>query len=288
MRILLIGATGFVGRSLLPKLVEANHQVYAVSRNAESSSSNVISLSGDITNSAQMAEIFEAVKPQVVINLVAIIRGQPDAFDQIIRKGNALALLLTKRFHVKRYIYVSAIGADLLGETSYFRAKGRAEQDTKESNLDWTVFRPSVIFGPGAGFTGEIIRGSKFLPFWPAIRGEYLLQPVSIEVLTDCITQACSNPRSIKQVYDVAGPEVLTFTNIIRRLKEATNSRKPLLFMPLLFMKLVAILGDIGLPVPITTDQLAMLQKGSCGETEKLKRDFRVKEIKFITPNKLF
>lgn len=288
MRILIIGGTGFVGSNLTATLAALPVQLYLVSRRAVSIE-NAVSLPADITSELELKEVFTMVRPDVVINLVAIIRGQSSRFDQLIRGGNKIVVKLAEEFKVKKYIYISALGANVLGSTAYQRAKGRAEQDIISSKLNWTIFRPSLIFGKGAGFTGELIKGSKYLPFWPVIgNGNFQFQPVSVDTLSTCIAQAIEKASTNMKLYDVVGPETLSLKQIMDRLRNSLNSRKPLLRIPLQLAKILALAGDFGLPSPLTTDQLVMLQQGSTGDATGLKQDFSFSEVIFRSPSKLF
>jgi NADH dehydrogenase len=133
---------------------------------------------------------------------------------------------------LKRYLHMSALGADQHGPSMYLRSKGVAEELVKNSGLDWTIFRPSVIFGPDDSFINMFGNLQKYFPIMPLSGAENLFQPVAVQDVAQAFVAAIEMPVTIHQSYDLAGPEVLTLKQIIQFAAKKQGISRPVIPLP--------------------------------------------------------
>lgn len=286
--IFVLGGTGFVGTVVLRALKAQGHHIGVLSRNEEESQrltqDGFRAFIGDISSETALTGALREFGADALVHLVGIIKEIPPAvtFERIHVEGTRAAVNAAKAAGIKKIIYISAIGANAEGSTAYFRTKAAAEKLISESGIPYTIFRPSSMFGKNAGFTKELVSQIRKLPFVPVLgNGRYPFQVVAVDVTAHCIAGALELPASDGRIYDIVGPEVLTMKEITRRLKKNIGSRKPMISIPIFLMKLVALASALGLPVPITNDQLTMVQEGSVGNGASMERDFGPRRIPF-------
>ncbi|MFB6302695.1 MAG: complex I NDUFA9 subunit family protein [Haloferacaceae archaeon] len=221
MRVLVTGGSGFVGSHLCRELHERGHSVTALSRTPTDGElpEGVETAVGDVTAYDSMAAAFEGM--DAVVNLVALSplfkpSGGDEMHDRIHRQGTANCVRAAEEGGVDRFVQMSALGADPAGDTAYIRAKGRAEEIVRESDLDWTVFRPSVVFGDG----GEFVPFTKKLapPYLTPLPGggKTRFQPIWVGDLVPMLADALEDEEHVGEVYEVGGPEKLTLAEVAR------------------------------------------------------------------------
>jgi NADH dehydrogenase len=166
---------------------------------------------------------------------------------------------------IKRYLHMSANGAREEGETGYHRTKWEAEELVRASGLDWTIFRPSLIFGPGGEFVemlGDLVRQ---LPIVPVIGdGRYRMQPVAVSQVAETYLKALALPEAIGQSYELGGGESYSYDQILDLVGEALG-KAPVLkaHQPLVLVKPMVKLLEHFEKFPLTSDQLTMLLEGN-------------------------
>jgi uncharacterized protein YbjT (DUF2867 family) len=166
---------------------------------------------------------------------------------------------------VKRYLQMSALGTGPLAASAYHRSKFRAEEHVRASGLDWTIFRPAIIFGPGDAFVTRLAGLVRGLPLVPVIGdGEYRLQPVSAADVARCFAMALEMAETVARTYELCGPDRLTFNELIDTVAKALGRGRVMkLHQPLPLMKaIVPVLQRLPF-FPITMDQLQMLVDGN-------------------------
>jgi NADH dehydrogenase len=173
---------------------------------------------------------------------------------------------------------MSAMGASDDAPSEYGRTKAAGEKAVRDSDLEWTVFRPSIIFGPGDGFVSllaPIVRGNP--GFIPVIgSGTTRFQPVSIYDVTRVFADALEKPETRAKAFEVGGPEILTLNEIYREIAKAVGKpRKPMIHFPVWYGRLLASLFEAlarrGLfaDPPLTGDQLRSLSRDNVGDTSE-------------------
>jgi uncharacterized protein YbjT (DUF2867 family) len=166
---------------------------------------------------------------------------------------------------VPRIIQMSALGTGNLPGYPYFHTKWRAEQYVKDSGLDWTIFRPSIIFGPGeqVQFVTQLADVVKKAPVVPVVGGgRSRFQLIHVHDVADAFCAAVATDASIGQIYEIAGPEIVTYEEILDECMVALGRKKPKVHVPVsVMMPAAAVMARIPIiDAPVTTDQLKMLK----------------------------
>ncbi len=233
--ILLTGATGTVGSALLRRLTAAGEPVRCLVRDANRLGDQRVRVQialGDLADPPSFRNALRGV--DTVVHLAAAIRDQPHAS---IEELNAVATLrlvrAAERAGVRRFVFFSALGARHHSRTRFFRAKALAQEAVEESSLETAVFCPSIVYTPGDPWLTLLERFS-YLPAIPVSgSGRALYQPIWAEDVADCVVAAlmASGPR--RRAFELAGPDTLSYDDIVRAALAPTGRRRPLLHVPL-------------------------------------------------------
>jgi NADH dehydrogenase len=228
MRILLTGAGGFVGGALLKRL--AGHDLVLPSRQPEKLRAPGLKGVFPVFNE-DLETLVRMQRPDVVINLLGIIsEAKGETFEKV-HFGYTRALVSGARLAgVKRFIQMSALGAELSSPSGYQASKARAEGCVKESGLDYVIFRPSLITGPGQKLFLELGELAPFVPFFAAPADAWAA-PVNLEDAADCFARAALNGLP-SGTYELAGEEKMSYAELFRKGLAAGGVRKPVLGLP--------------------------------------------------------
>jgi len=155
-----------------------------------------------------------------VINLVGVLHDKTaKPYGKVFKSAHVDLpgnIITAMQMHgLKRYLHMSALGADVQGPSMYQRSKGDGEKVVKSSNLDWTIFRPSVIFGAQDQFINLFSKLTKLLPVMPLANYQAKFQPVSVDDVAAAFSKALQMPQTIHQAYDLVGPTVYTMKEIV-------------------------------------------------------------------------
>ena len=300
MKVFLTGATGFVGSYVLRELLEQGHSVRCLVRPGSTSklvsnTDEVEVVYGNITDPNSLEGTMETC--DAVIHLVGIIeenRRTGTTFEAIHYEGTVNVAGEARSAGIKRFIHMSANGADPNGGSRYLTTKWRAEEHLRSSDyFDWTIFRPSIVFGePGDDVPEFVSRLADTLvrpfPVLPILGdGTYELQPVAVETVAAAFVQALDRDETIGQTYCVAGEQVFSFNEVVDIIARAVGGRvKSKVNVPLLFARpMIELVAPTGL-LPISPDQLKMLTEGNTCDPSAFNRDFDVTHRPF-TPESL-
>lgn len=263
MQVLLTGGTGFVGSHTAAELAERGHEVTVLARNPEDADlpPDVETVAGDVTDPDSLEGAFEGM--DAVINFVALSPlFQPSGGDQVHelvhRRGTENVMAAMERAGVDRLVQLSALGADPEGPTHYIRAKGRADEAIRDSDLDWTIVQPSIVFGDGA----EFLRFTALLttPFVTGLPGggSIPFQPIWIGEFTEILADALGEEH-VGETYQIGGPEVLTLADVARAIERSKGRPLTVLPIPMVLSKLgLTVLGAIP-KFPMGPDQYRSL-----------------------------
>ena len=184
MRILVTGATGFVGPAVVQRLVDDGHTV-RVLEHSEGSSADLPSqeaVSGSMTDPASLRAAAEG--QDVVVHLVAILTGKPEEFRSVMEQGTRDLLEAARGAGVRRFVLMSALGTteETKDLVPYYGAKWQMEQDVKASGLEHVIFRPSFVFGRDGGALGQFKKIAKLAPVTPIVGpGTQRIQPIWVD-----------------------------------------------------------------------------------------------------------
>ncbi|WP_338729789.1 complex I NDUFA9 subunit family protein [Haladaptatus sp. DJG-WS-42] len=264
MNVLVTGGTGFVGMHLCAELAARGHNVTALARTPDDTAlpDGVTTAVGDVTDYDSIEGAFEG--QDVVVNLVALSPlfkpKSGTSHEQVHLGGTENVVKAAEAHDVPKIIQQSALGADPNGPTAYIRAKGRAEQVVKDSDLDWVIFQPSVIFGDG----GEFISFTKSLttPVVTALPGanSARFQPIWIGDFTPLLADAVEDGAHVGQIYEIGGPEVLTLGDVTRLIYRAKGKSVTVVPVPMALATLgMTMAGPLPF-VPFGPDQARSLR----------------------------
>ena len=231
--ILLTGATGTVGSALLTRLTASAEPVRCLVRDPRRLGDQRVRVQialGDLASPASFRNALRGV--DTVVHLAAAIRDQPRAS---IEELNAVAtqrlVRAAERAGARRFLFFSAMGATRHSRTRFFRAKALATEAVEGSELETTVFAPSILYAPGDPWVTLLERWS-LLPAVPISgSGKALYQPIWAEDVADCVTSVLGGSGGGR--LDLAGPETLSYDDIVRTIVRSTGRRRPLLHVPL-------------------------------------------------------
>jgi NADH dehydrogenase len=211
---------------------------------------------------------------ETVIHLVGIIEESGGVtFDRVIRLGTENLVRAAQSGGVRRFIHMSAMGAQANPAFPYLNAKRGAEEAVRNSGLDWTIFRPSVIFGPGDGFVTVLANLIRKAPVIPVVgSGKSKFQPISVGEIAEAFRRAVDDPATIGQTYELGGGETYTYEGMLDLLAARLGKRRPKLHMPVPLMKTIVALSSPlpkRLRPPVTKEQLNMLALDNCTDQSR-------------------
>ncbi len=262
MKIFVTGGTGFVGSHLAHRLAYSGHNVTVGGLNPEKTvldlPPNVEAIKCDVTDPDTLN--FEEF--DTVIHLVGLspLKKPSVPYEKVHFEGTENVLEECRSSDISRYIHMSALGAETDADTAYLRTKGEAERQVKDSELDWTVFRPSVIFGEGGqflNFTESLL--TPYLTFLPG-GGRNRFQPIYVEDIADLFLEAVEDEKHIDQAYNIGGPEVLTLAEISKTVEKQKGRGLKVLPVPLIAVKYGLTLSEHLDFVPFGLDQYHSLK----------------------------
>lgn len=221
MDVLITGGDGFVGRHLCRELADRGHDVTALSRDPDPTAlpEGVGTVAADVTDRSSIEPAVEGV--DVLVNLVALSplftpNGGNEMHERIHLGGTENLVAAAEDADVDRFVQMSALGADPEGSTHYIRAKGRAEDVVRDSELEWVIVRPSVIFGDGGEFVGFTKKLTPPLLAPLPGGGKTRFQPIWVADLAPMLADCVEDDERAGEVYELGGPDQLTLKQIAK------------------------------------------------------------------------
>jgi len=267
--VLIFGCSGQIGRSIVRKLTKDNYTVTAVTRNIHQKGIILKTLGNagfiniveaNIFDEKKIRELFN--KADICINLVGILYEQKkgNTFKNIHTVFPSLLAKLSKKYNLKHYIHLSALGINEAVDSNYAKSKLEGENEILKNFPLATILRPSIVYSVEDKFSTSFMTLLNRLPFFPLYYGgSTRFAPIHCSDLTDTIHYVITN-NIYSKIIECVGPEIITFREILEKLLQLIEKKRILLPFPLPIANLSARFFEI-LPTPlITRDQLRLLK----------------------------
>jgi uncharacterized protein YbjT (DUF2867 family) len=271
--IAVLGGSGFVGRALVTRLLAQGERVRVLSRSSDTRTrvpAGAELLTGDVFDGEFLRGAFDDA--DAVINLVGILNERGDdgrGFHKVYVELADTMIAAMQATGVRRLLQMSALHAGD-GESHYLKARGEAETVVRASAVDWTLFRPSVIAGPGDGLFCRFAQLLRFAPGLPIGRADARFQPVWVGDVCDAFIRALNDDATVGGSYDLVGPEVMTLAEIVRLTAQTKGWTRFVVSLPSVFGRLQAEVGEHLPGKPISRDNWRSLQRDSTSDDNGL------------------
>ncbi|UGA38392.1 complex I NDUFA9 subunit family protein [Chromobacterium haemolyticum] len=263
-RICIIGGSGFIGSYIAERLTEQGCQLTIATRRRERAKASLLVLPG-----AQLVEADihrpEALKSLIsghdaVINMVGILHGNAAQFDKAHVQLTEKVIAACQSLGVRRLIHISALGADERGPSLYQQSKGRAEARVRESGLEWTILRPSVVFGHGDSFLNMFASLLRKAPFLPLAGAHTRFAPIWAGDVAHAVEASLPRRAAIGQSLNLAGPGVYTLAELVSLVGRHIGKPQPVIALPQsLAMLQAALMECLPGPTLISRDNVRSL-----------------------------
>jgi uncharacterized protein YbjT (DUF2867 family) len=262
------GGSGFIGRYVVKRLAHQGYVVRVPVRDPEAALflkpmgavGQVVPLYASVTNEPTVHRAIEGA--EIVVNLVGVLTESPTASFQAIHAGGSERIArIAAASGAGRLIQISAIGADPSSPSRYAATKGEAEQAVLAAFPEATILRPSLVFGLEDKFFNRFAEIARLAPFMPVISGDTKMQPVFVIDVADAVMAALGSPATRGKIYELGGPRVWTFREILGFILKETRRDKKLVDIPMGIARIQASILQHVPGKPLTPDQLLMLSK---------------------------
>jgi NADH dehydrogenase len=271
--IFVTGGTGFVGRSIVRRLLSRGERVrmlYRSERRRFIENEKIEWVVGEIGSRESLLRGVNGAT--AVIHLVGIlVEPGEETFEKLHVEGTRNVVEVMKQSGVRRLLHMSALGTGPNAASRYHQTKWRAEALVRDAPLDATIFRPSLIFGPEDRAVNLLAKIASYSPMVPVLgSGENRLQPVWVEDVSESFVRSLDNPITYGKSYELCGPRVYTFNELIDLILRVKGISHPKVHLPIWMLKGPAALAERIFPhPPLTRDQLIMLQEDNlCVENQ--------------------
>jgi NADH dehydrogenase len=292
--IVITGASGYIGSHITRRLAEESRLVRALIFNKQRAMDEsrlrglpVELFEADVTHPETLVNAFDSASAVIHTTAIAIEKGK-QTYERVNYQGTVNVVEAARKAGVRRFIYLSQLGADSRLPYRFLASKGRAQEYVAGSGLDWIAFRPSVVWGPEDEFANTFARLARITPFiFPIVGDENSkFQPVWVEDLVTCIvsavTESFDDGTSTEQSstigcqYEIGGPEILTLEEIERRTLQAAGARRWMVRFPMPVLRLAVTLMEKLLPnPPVNRNLLELLAVSNVPEENEIYRFVR-------------
>ncbi len=277
------GGSGFVGKQVVRALARQGWRIrvavrqpviaYDLKPNGDVGQIQVVRC--DIRRDADIQAALHGAT--AIINLVGIRhQSMGTSFDGVHRAAATRVAELAAARGIHDFVQVSALGADPKAPSQYSASKAKGEDGVRKAIPQAVIVRPSLIFGPQDSFITQLAGQVKTFPVMPAVGGaKTKFQPVYVGDVAAAIARVLGNPSAYGQTYELGGPEVYAFGDLIKYVGREVMAPRPLVYLPVLGARVIGVFGDIaaglGFPPLLTTDQVLMLKRDYVAQGKGLK-----------------
>ena len=262
------GASGFIGRNIVRELARRGARVNAVCRDVEKAKflkpmgvvGQVTPMRADVTDPAAIARAVQGAT--MVVNLVGILyQSGRNTFEAVQATAPGLIAQAATEAGVEALVHVSAIGADANSKAAYARSKATGEAAVRSGFPGATILRPSIVFGPDDNFFNQFAAYAVFAPALPLIGGGTTkFQPVYVDNVADAVMVALEQSSTRGEVYELGGPAVYSFRQLLEMILRETNRKAALIDVPFWAASLQGRFLELLPKPPLTRDQVELLK----------------------------
>jgi len=282
--ILIAGGTGFVGGGVVRELARRGKPVAVLSRDASKVARRFPGLAvearqGDVRDPVSLRGAFEGI--EAVINCVQFPNSPIEnkrkgwTFEQIDEQGSVDQVEAAKAAGVRRFVYVSGVGAAPDAEKHWFVCKWRAEEAVRRSGIAHVIVRPTWVYGPEDAALNRFLGLARRLPFVPTFgHGRQLMQPLFVDDLGRLLANALERTQADNRAFEVGGPEQMSMDGVIRTALEVAGLRRPILHLPAALGKLAAIFLQLLPGPPLTPDAIDFITGEAVADNTALEHAF--------------
>jgi NADH dehydrogenase len=262
------GGTGFIGRYVVQRLARRDYVVRVITRSPESARSlmtqgmvgQIVPLAADPFDDAALARAVEGAS--VVVNLIGILaERRAGDFARIHGVLPGRIARAATAAGVEHLVHIAAIGADPASESLYARSKAEGEAAVRAGFPQAVILRPSIVFGQEDSFFNRFAGMARLMPVLPLVGSETRFQPVYVGDVADAVMAALERPEAAGRVFELAGPRVATFRELMTYMLELIGRRRKIVEIPGGVARLQAKLTSWLPKPPITEDQLLLLRR---------------------------
>ena len=275
--IAVIGGTGFIGRQIVEVLARQGARIKVLARNADRAKflkpmgdvGQISITSGSALDDDALNTIIEGC--DTVINTIGILaESGSQRFNALQAELPARIGKMAKAHKVKNIVHLSAIGADLNSASVYARTKAQGEEGLLAEFPKAVILRPSLVFGAGDGFFNRFASMAVLAPGLPVIGGgKNKVQPVYVGDVAEAVLAALTQKGTAGKIYELGGPEVMTFRQAMEYIIKQIKRRRMLLPIPHGVMTLAATAMSVLPSAPVTRDQLKLLKVDNIASADR-------------------
>ena len=281
--ITVFGGTGFLGRHIVRRLSKSGHRLRIATRRpnealflkTNGTPGQIDIVQANIRDAASIAAALEGA--DAVINTVGILyESGRQKFDAVQAWGAALIADAAANCGLSHMVHISAIGADANSESSYAQSKATGETAVQELMPQAHILRPSIVIGPEDDFFNRFASMAMLAPALPLIGGgETRYQPVSVFDVADAVAACLNGAKS--DIYEIGGPDILSFKQLMELLNQETGRKRLLLPLPFFVASMIAAIAQFsalfGMQPLLTPDQIILLKSDNIVGADFTNRD---------------